>query len=254
MNFITELHLNKNFKNPPDKLYYKGNLSLLDRPKVAIVGSRKCSVYTKNMVLSLATTLKKYGVCVVSGAAIGVDIYAHMSAYPYTIAVFGNGLNQIYPSQNSKIIKDIYQNSLALSAYEPDTLAKGWQFLERNLITVALSDAVVVAQADIKSGSMSSAMAAIKFGIPLYVLPQRLGESSGTNELLASQKAKIITDFDKFAMEFGVKSDEEKSDEVMEFIKKNSNFDDCYNKFGDKIYEYELDGKIAIDGIYVRIL
>lgn len=254
MNFITELHLNKNFKNPPDKLYYKGNLALLDCPKVAIVGSRKCSVYTKNMVLSLATTLKKYGVCVVSGAAIGVDIYAHMGAYPYTIAVFGNGLNQIYPSQNSKIIKDIYQNSLALSAYEPDTLAKGWQFLERNLITVALSDAVVVAQADIKSGSMSSAMAAIKFGIPLYVLPQRLGESSGTNELLASQKAKIITDFDKFAMEFDVNSDEEKSDEVMEFIKKNSNFDDCYNKFGDKIYEYELDGKIAIDGIYVRIL
>ena len=55
MNFITELHLNKNFKNPPDKLYYKGDLTLLDRPKVAIVGSRKCSVYTKNMVLCLAT-------------------------------------------------------------------------------------------------------------------------------------------------------------------------------------------------------
>ena len=91
-------------------------------------------------------------------------------------------------------------------------------FLERNLITVALSDAVVVAQADIKSGSMSSARAAIKFGIPLYVLPQRLGESSGTNELLASQKAKIITDFDKFAMEFGVKNYKKKSTNLVLFL------------------------------------
>ena len=152
------------------------------------------------------------------------------------------------------MIKDIYQNSLALSSYEPEIKAKGWQFLERNLITVALSDAVVVAQADIKSGSMSSAKAAIKFGIPLYVLPQRLGESSGTNELLESGKAKIITDFDKFAMKFGVKNYKEKSDEVMEFVKQNSNFDDGYAKFGDKIYEYELEGKLAIDGIYVRVL
>ncbi|MCR8695865.1 DNA-processing protein DprA, partial [Campylobacter sp. RM19073] len=168
--------------------------------------------------------------------------------------VFGNGLDQIYPIQNSKIIKDIYENSLALSTYEPDITAKGWQFLERNLITVALSDAVVVAQADIQSGSMSSARAAIKFGIPLYVLPQRLGESSGTNELLQSGKAQIITDFDKFAMKFGVENYDNIGDEVVEFIKQNSNFDDCYAKFGDLIYEYELDGKIAIDGIYVRIL
>lgn len=254
MSFITKFNLNPNFANPPQKLYYKGDLTLLERPKVAIVGSRKCSVYTKNMTLSLATTLKKYGVCVVSGAAIGVDIYAHTGAYPLTIAVFGNGLEQIYPLQNAKMIKDIYQNSLALSSYEPEIKAKGWQFLERNLITVALSDAVVVAQADIKSGSMSSAKAAIKFGIPLYVLPQRLGESSGTNELLESGKAKIITDFDKFAMKFGVKNYKEKSDEVMEFVKQNSNFDDCYAKFGDKIYEYELEGKLAIDGIYVRVL
>ncbi|MEE3743780.1 DNA-processing protein DprA [Campylobacter porcelli] len=254
MSFITEFKLNPNFQNPPKKLYYKGNLKLLDYPKVAIVGSRRCSSYTKNMTINLASTLKKYGVCVVSGAAIGVDICAHTGAYPHTIAVFGNGLDQIYPIQNSKIIKDIYENSLALSTYEPDITAKGWQFLERNLITVALSDAVVVAQADIQSGSMSSARAAIKFSIPLYVLPQRLGESSGTNELLQSGKAQIITDFDKFAMKFGVENYDNIGDEVVEFIKQNSNFDDCYAKFGDLIYEYELDGKIAIDGIYVRIL
>ncbi|WP_086306508.1 DNA-processing protein DprA [Campylobacter devanensis] len=254
MKFITDFNLNSNFKNPPQKLYYKGNLELLNSPKVAIVGSRKCSSYTKNMTLNLASTLKKYGVCVVSGAAIGVDIHAHTGAYPHTIAVFGNGLDQIYPLQNTKMIKDIYQNSLALSSYEPGIVAKGWQFLERNLITVALSDAVVVAQADIKSGSMSSARAAIKFGIPLYVLPQRLGESSGTNELLASGKAQIITDFDKFAMKFGLRNYDQNSDEIIEFIKQNSNFDECYSKFGDIIYDYELDGKIAIDGIYVRIL
>ena len=55
-------------------------------------------------------------------------------------------------------------------------------------------------------------------------------------------------------MKFGLKNYDQNSDEIIEFIKQNSNFDECYSKFGDLIYDYELDGKIAIDGIYVRIL
>ncbi|TEY11299.1 DNA processing protein DprA, partial [Campylobacter sp. CH185] len=84
--------------------------------------------------------------------------------------------DQIYPRTNEKIIKQIYENALALSEYEDDYLPKNYDFLLRNRLVIALSKAVVVAQADIKSGSMQSAKLALELNKPLYVLPQRLGE------------------------------------------------------------------------------
>lgn len=120
MNVLTELPRGLlRLKKLPAKLYFEGNLALLERPMVSIVGSRKASAYTRQCVEALARTLANSGVCVVSGAAIGVDIAAHKGAYPHTIAVFGNGLNKIYPPSNAKIIKEIYQNALALSEYAP---------------------------------------------------------------------------------------------------------------------------------------
>ncbi|AJB45698.1 DNA-processing protein DprA [Campylobacter fetus] len=254
MDFITDILSLKKLKKPVNRLYYKGNLELLNFPKVAIVGSRKCTSYTKNLVLNLASTLKNYGICVVSGAAIGADIHAHEGAFPNTIAVFGNGLDNIYPAQNSKMIEKIYKDALALSEYEPNALATPWSFLERNRIVVALSDAVIIAEADMKSGSMSSARLALDMGIPLFVLPQRLNESNGTNDLLSKNRANLISDFDEFASKFGSLNSDLSKDDVLEFIKTNQNFDECYARFGDALYEYELDGKISIDGVYVRLL
>ena len=80
-------------KDKPKSLYFKGNLELLSYPKVAIIGSRKMSVYTKNCVLELATTLKNAGVCVVSGGALGVDINAALGSLPLHIGIFANGLS-----------------------------------------------------------------------------------------------------------------------------------------------------------------
>ena len=257
MDFITDLPPSLALlKKPPQKLYYKGDLSLLNAPKVAIVGSRACTQYTKNLVLKLAATLAKRGVCVVSGAAIGVDIYAHEGAFPRTIAVFGNGLNAVYPAQNARQIAQIYERGLALSEYEPDASPANWTFLERNRIVVALSNAVVVAQADAKSGSMSSAKLALSMNIPLFTLPQRLEESRGTNELLREGKARLITDFDEFAAEFGgeIDSNLNPPDELLDFVDSHTNFDECYARFGERLFEYEIEGKIAIDGVFVRAL
>lgn len=261
MDFITNIPpcLNR-IKNPPQKLYFKGDLSLLNRPKVAIVGSRACSKYTQSLILRLASALKNAGVCVVSGAAIGADIYAHQGAYPSTIAVFGNGLEHIYPKQNAKMINDIYQNALALSEYAPNEGARAGYFLLRNRIVVGLSDAVVVAQADIKSGSMSSAMYAKNALIPLFGLPQRLGESDGTNMLISNGDMGLISDIDEFAARFGdplfaLKAQNDSADdEIIAFIKANPSFNACYARFKDKLFEYELEGKIAIDGAFVRVL
>lgn len=242
-------------KEPVRKLYYKGDLSLLNRPKVAIIGSRKMSVYTKNCVLELSSLLKQAGVCVVSGGALGVDISAHQGAYPSTIAVFANGLDEIYPKNNEKMIRQIYENGLALSENEPNYLPQGYDFLLRNRIIIALCEAIVVAQADFKSGSLHSANLAVRLGKKVFVLPQRRGESDGTNSLLEQGKVSLINDFKAFAAKFGLVQKglwEETNDEILGFCKNGANLNEALRRFGERIYEYELDGKLEIQGIMVR--
>lgn len=243
-----------NLDEPVKKLYYKGDLSLLKRKKVAIIGSRKMSVYTKNCVLELASLLKQAGVCVVSGGALGVDINAHIGAMPCTIGVFANGLHQIYPKNNEKIIKQIYTQGLALSENEPEYMPHGYDFLLRNRLIIALCEHIIITQADFKSGSLQSANLAVKLGKKVSVLPQRKGESDGTNSLLEQGKVGLINDFKAFAAGFGAlfETDELSNDELLNFCKNGANLNEALAKFGDKIYEYELDGKLDIQGVLVR--
>ncbi|MBE3022349.1 DNA-processing protein DprA [Campylobacter sp. 7477a] len=240
--------------NPPKELYYEGDIDLLIMPKVAVVGSRKASVYTKECVARLCTSLKNHNVCVVSGGALGVDIAAHKAAMPLTIGVFATGLDTFYPSSNAKFIKEIYDKGLALSEYSPGSPAIGYKFLERNRIVVALSQALVVAQADLKSGSMQSARLAGELGVPVFVLPQRMGESEGTNMLLAKGKAKLINDFDEFSSQFGLclNKTPARNDDILEFCKDFVSLEKALAKFGDKIYEYELEGLVEIINLKVK--
>lgn len=245
-----------NLKEPVQRLYFRGNLELLNRRKVAIIGSRKMSVYTKNCVFELARLLKSAGVVVVSGGALGVDIAAHEGAMPSTIGVFANGLDEIYPKINEKIIRDIYTQGLALSENEPKYLPTKYDFLLRNRIIIALCEAIIVAQADFKSGSLHSANLAVKLGKMVFVLPQRRGESDGTNALLEQGKVRLISDFKAFAASFGQLnldlSTPQSEDALLKYCKNGVSLNEALAKFGDKIYEYELEGKIEIQGITVR--
>lgn len=249
------LNLPKNLnelQNKVKKLYFEGNVELLNKTIIAIVGSRRPSVYTKKVTSILASSLGKRGVCVISGAAMGVDGIAHANAFPNTIAVMGNSLDIVYPKINKDLIQNMQNSSLLLSEYPPNTPPTAWSFVQRNRIVVALSSAVVIAQADEKSGSMHSANFALKLNKPLYVLPQRLDESSGTNLLLAQNKAKLINDIDEFCEKFG--QCEKILDEILIFCKSQPMLIKCLEKYGDKIYEYELDGKLQINGNYVSVL
>lgn len=247
-------------KNPPKALFYEGDTKLLAMPKISVVGSRKASTYTKECVSRLCAALNRAGVCVVSGGAIGVDIIAHKAAMSATIGVFGNGLDILYPSSNAKLIREIYEKGLALSEYEAGVGVghRGVHFLERNRIVVALSQALVVAQADERSGSMQSARLALDLGVPLFVLPQRCGESDGTNRLLSEGKARLIHDFNEFAALFGdknfTKSNAKESfkDEIIKFCENGVSLDEALAKFGDKIYEYELCGALEIVNLRVK--
>ena len=235
----------------PAQLYFRGEPALLQKRRISIVGSRKMSVYSKNLILRLARALSDADFCVVSGAAIGCDIAAHEGAFPDTIAVFGNGLDQIYPAQNAAMIGKIYERSLALSEYEDGVSARGFQFLQRNRIVVALSEALIVAQAEPRSGSLQSARLAREMGVPVYVLPHRMDESAGTNDLLAKSQARLIADFGDFVTSLAPQmpqSTERAQDEVMEFLALNSDLQAAIERFGDKIYEYELEGRIEILG------
>ncbi len=150
-------------------------------------------------------------------------------------------------------IEQIYKNSLALSEYEPQTKARGYQFLQRNRIVVGLSEALVVAQADLQSGSMQSAKIANECNIPVFVFPQRISDSRGTNLLLREAKAGLIDDIEIFANKFAQLNEKQISDEFLDFVKNNSNLDDVLKKFGDLVYEYELDGKIEISGMKILL-
>jgi len=142
---------------------------------------------------------------------------------------------------------------LALSEYDEGEPPLAYRFLERNRIVVGLCEALVVAQADFKSGSMQSARLANELKIPVYVLPQRMGESDGTNFLLANKKAELIDDYHKFASLFGeIKEQEKTSDEILEFCENGVSLDEVLAKFGDIIYEYELEGLVEISNLRVK--
>ena len=117
---------------------------------------------------------------------------------------------------------------------------------------MGLCEALVVAQADLKSGSMQSARLANELKIPVYVLPQRMGESDGTIFLLANKKAELIDDYHKFASLFGEVEEQKIDDDVVKFCKDGISLDDALAKFGDIIYEYELDGLIEISNLRVK--
>lgn len=245
----------ENMKKYPQELFYKGNLALLNRPKVSIVGSRRLSNYTRDVTYGLAKALSKRGVCVVSGAAMGVDAVAHEGAGAQnTIAVVANGLDIRYPTINKNLIEAIENKGLMLSQFNDGFRATGWSFVVRNELVVALGDILIVTEADLDSGSMRSVEYALRMGKKIYVLPQRLHESLGTNKLLEEGKAQCITDIEAFVSCFGeeVKSDIEK-DDFFYFCQTSPTFDDTVSRFGDKIYEAELEGLVTIHNGIVRL-
>jgi len=242
-------------KKYPKELFYKGDLKLLNRPKVAIVGSRRLSNYTREFTYALAKALAKRGICVVSGAAMGVDAIAHAGAgTENTIAVVANGLNIRYPVINADLIESIENKGLILSQFNDGFRATGWSFVVRNELVVALGDILIVTEADLDSGSMRSVEYALRMGKEIYVLPQRLGESLGTNNLLKEGKAESIIDIETFVSRFGEEVNSNMlRDDFFYFCQSSPTFDDTVSKFGDRIYEAELEGMVTIHNGIVRL-
>ena len=238
----------EDMKHYPKELYVKGNLELLKKPKISIVGSRKPSKYSRMLTQNLSSSLAKGGICVVSGGAMGIDAIAHKGAgEANTIAVLPCGINIRYPAINKNLLSNIEQNGLLLSQFKNDFRATPWSFVVRNELVVALGDVLVVAEANPDSGSMRSIEIALKMGKQIYVFPHRLGESGATNQLLKEQKAKPIYDIDEFVSIFAPNPiDTTNSDTFIEFCKTNPTYDEALKRFPNRVFEAELSGEIQI--------
>jgi len=236
-------------KKYPATLHYKGNLELLKAPKVAIVGTRRPIAYAKQQTTQLVQALTKRGVVIVSGGAMGIDAIAHAAATPqHTIAVYASGIDIRYPSINRELLANIEEQGLALSQFEPNFKAAGWSFVVRNELVVALGDILIVAQADLNSGSLWSVEYALAMGKKVYVLPHRLDESKGTNKLLHDAQAEAIYSIEAFASQFGVAAENSiPKDDFFYFCQSFPTVEEAVSKFGDRIYEAEFDGIITIE-------
>ncbi|SHO81716.1 Rossmann fold nucleotide-binding protein Smf possibly involved in DNA uptake [hydrothermal vent metagenome] len=244
---IKELH---NMKKYPKELSYKGNLELLKRPKVSIVGSRRPISYTKQYTTQIVKALINRGVVIVSGGAMGVDAIAHQSATPKnSISVYATGIDIKYPSVNRNLLQSIEEEGgLVISQFKDNFKATSWSFVLRNELVVALGDILIVSEADINSGSLKSVEYAIEMGKKIFVLPHRIGESLGTNELLAKGLAKPIYDIEEFASRYGVSVNSDiVKDDFFYFCQTFPTYDEVLEKFGDRVYEAEFDEVIYIE-------
>jgi len=184
--------------NPPKRFYFIGNIPENRLPTVAIVGSRKPTTYGKEVTYQLAYDLAKHGIIIVSGLALGVDGIAHQAAIDAggkTIAVMANGVDIIYPATHLSLSKDILAAKGAIiSEYEPGVEARDFQFLDRNRIVSGLSDAIIITEAAIRSGTLSTAMHALEQGREVFVVPGNITSplSAGCNKLI-KQGAHPIT-------------------------------------------------------------
>jgi DNA processing protein len=186
---------------------------------------------------------------------MGVDSIAHQGAKSSnTIAVVANGLDIRYPAVNKNLIADIEKNGLILSAYKEGEKARNYTFVLRNEIVVALGEILIVTQADINSGTLTSIEYALKMGKKVYTLPHRLNESLGTQNLVKKNHINVIYNIDEFIESLCGKKSASMEDEVLIFCKNSPTYDEAMIKFPNKIFEYELEGKIKIENGKVIVI
>ena len=184
----------KEITDPPDPLYYIGNLDLLKRECIAIVGSRRTTQYGRWTARTLGKKIAEAGGVVVSGMAAGIDACAHWGAVDAgeesdvvnTVAVMGCGIDQCYPKGNRELWDKIVSKGLIISEYAPGVQATKYTFPQRNRIISGVSGAVVVVQAPNSSGALITAERAIEQGRDVYVVPANINSeySFGSNKLL----------------------------------------------------------------------
>ncbi len=177
-------------KDPPTRLVVRGTLPSWEQPIVAIVGTRRSDAFGRDFTRSLARELAERGWIVVSGGARGIDTEAHLGALEgkgITLAVLPTGLDRPYPQRNMALFERICERGALLSEVSGDAPGYRSLFLERNRLVAALAQVVVVTQAPLASGALSTSAHATRLGRPVLAVPYMPGivRGEGCVELLA---------------------------------------------------------------------
>jgi DNA processing protein len=194
--------------DPPFVLWTRGAASALERPAVALVGSRAASPHGLAVAERLGADLAARGIVVVSGLARGVDSAAHRGALAgggSTVAVLGSGADVIYPPEHAALAREIERTGVVMSELAPGTPPLPLFFPLRNRIISGLSRAIVVIEAGEKSGSLITARLALDQGREVLAVPGNVlsGRNRGAHGLLRDG-AKIVEDADDILEELGL--------------------------------------------------
>jgi DNA processing protein len=184
----------KHIASPPQQLYSLGAdlADVLARPRVAIVGSRGVTPYGRAVTARLAGELAERGVVVVSGLALGIDGIAHeaaLEAHGTTVAVMPCGLDRIHPTTHTQLARRILeQGGTLLSEYPAGMPGLKQNFVARNRIVSGISDALLITEAALKSGTLHTARFALEQGRDVLAVPGNITSpnSVGTNNLIRS--------------------------------------------------------------------
>lgn len=187
----------KEIYNPPVLLFYQGNIELLSKPKLAVVGARQASQIGCQSVKKIIKETNNQFV-IVSGLARGIDTAAHVSALKNggsSIAVIGSGLDVYYPTENKKLQEYMSYNHLVLSEYFTGEQPLKFHFPERNRIIAGLCQGIVVAEAKMRSGSLITCERALEEGREVFAIPGNIidGKSDGCHHLIQEGAKCIIS-------------------------------------------------------------
>ena len=177
---------------PPAVLFTRGEPVAAERPRVAVVGTRRCTWAGRSVAAELGAGLAGAGVCVVSGLALGIDGAAHRGALAARaappVAVVGTGLDVVYPRRHADLWEAVAGTGALLSEYPLGTRPEPWRFPARNRLVAALADVVVVVESHARGGSLHTVTAALERGVPVMAVPGpvRGPASAGTNALLVA--------------------------------------------------------------------
>lgn len=227
---IAENHPDRILQLKPEiglPLDIEGSILPCDAGGIAIVGSRKPSLYGIKLAAKAAEAAVRSGKTVISGLARGIDTESHRAALKYggrTIAVLGTGINVIYPEENVGLAEEIKHSGALVSQFPPDTPPIGRNFPIRNETVAKMCGSLVLVQAAAKSGSLITARLALEYGKKVFVCPGEIGDPlfEGNYGFLkkyrGSRNLKILFDFDMltgesryFEQDFGIFSEKQNS-------------------------------------------
>jgi DNA processing protein len=184
--------------DPPAALFYRGDLALLQKPLLAIVGSRRASPYGMNAAAHLARQLVSAGIGIVSGLARGIDAASHQAALAAggtTLAVLGTGIDVIYPRSHSRLTSEIAARGLLLTEFPAGTPPLAGNFPVRNRVIAGLTLGTVIVEATGRSGSLITARMAAEQGREVFAVPGSIfaATSEGPHRLV-QYGAKLVHD------------------------------------------------------------